>query len=288
MLVGTSIRLDGEPHVVIGILPDEIRFPTGAQVWTPVRGSAVVSILALALVTAQATSAPAPAPPLPVPFGVGERLEYRAKWTNLGVSVGRAVIEVAAIDTVRETPTYRFRYTLNASVPFFRITSQLESWTSMATLNSLRYRQESKENDRHYVRRFEIYPDSARYQQIEPERQEPKPTVGEPLDDASVLYVLRTMSLQVGQTYRLNRYFRPDRNPITIKVLKRETMELPDGRKVACLVVNPVVGDRGLFAPRTNARLWLTDDPRRIPVQIRSEQPFGMIVLQLDKMQAVK
>ncbi|MGQ0701916.1 MAG: DUF3108 domain-containing protein [Gemmatimonadales bacterium] len=245
-----------------------------------------MSILVMALVAAQATSAPPP--PAVVPFGVGERLEYKAKWTNLGVSVGRAVIEVASIDTVRETPAYRFRYTLNASVPLFRISSQLESWTATATLNSLRYRQESKENDRHYVRRFEIYPDSARYQQIEPELQEPKPTVEDPLDDASVLYFLRTTPLEVGQTYRFNRYFRADRNPITIKVLKRETMELPDGSKVPCLVINPVVGERGLFAPRTNARLWLTDDARRIPVQIRSEQPFGVITLQLDKIQAVK
>jgi predicted permease len=36
-LVGRSIRLDGLPHVVVGILPERLRFPTGAEVWLPMR-----------------------------------------------------------------------------------------------------------------------------------------------------------------------------------------------------------------------------------------------------------
>lgn len=239
-------------------------------------------LLVLAVAATQATSPPPPAPA--VPFAVGERLEYSAKWGVL--SVGRAALEVASIDTVRDVPAYRFRYSLDASAPLgvYSITSTLESWTATQTFHSLRYRQANKEKGRRYIRQFEIYPDSARYQQIEPELLEPKPTVEDPLDDASVLYFLRTMPLEVGQTYRLNRYFRAERNPIIIKVLKRVTLELPDGTKVPCLELNPVVGERGLFAPRTNARLWLTDDARRIPVQIRSEQPYGTITLRLEKM----
>jgi hypothetical protein len=50
-------------------------------------------------------------------------------------------------------------------------------------------------------------------------------------------------------------------------------MELPDGKK-AMLVLNPAVGSDGLFAP-AEARLWLTDDERRIPVQIKSKLPSG-------------
>ncbi len=245
-----------------------------------------MSTLVLVLAAIQAASAPAPSPSPPVPFGVGERLEYGAKWGWIGV--GRAAIEVASIDTIRDTPVFRFRYTLDAGLPFYRLTSTLESWTATATLHSLRYRQDNKENSRRFTRRFEIYPDSAWYRQVEPERLDPQPTVAEPLDDASVLYFLRTTPLEVGKTYRFNRYFRADRNPITIKVLKRETMELPDGSKVPCLVLNPVVGERGLFAARTDARLWLTDDARRIPVQIRSNQPYGTITLRLDRMQLAR
>ena len=68
-----------------------------------------------------------------------------------------------------------------------------------------------------------------------------------------------------------------------INVLKRETLELPDGTKTPCLVLNPIVGDKGLFGKRTGARLWITDDARRIPVVIRSRQPFGTVTLKLEK-----
>jgi hypothetical protein len=53
---------------------------------------------------------------------------------------------------------------------------------------------------------------------------------------------------------------------------------------VNCLVLNPVVGERGLFAKRNDARLWLTDDGRRIPVQIRSTFEWGQITLRLQRM----
>jgi len=45
------------------------------------------------------------------------------------------------------------------------------------------------------------------------------------------------------------------------------------------------VGNDGMFAPRAEAKLWLTDDARRIPVQIRSRLSFGTVTLRLTEMQ---
>ena len=70
---------------------------------------------------------------------------------------------------------------------------------------------------------------------------------------------------------------------MTIKVTKREKMKLPDGSQVNCVILNPVVGSEGVFAPRAEAMLWMTDDARRIPVQIRSKLPFGTVTLVLEK-----
>ena len=61
-------------------------------------------------------------------------------------------------------------------------------------------------------------------------------------------------------------------------------LELPDGSKVNCFVLNPVIDDRGMFADRAEARLWITDDARRIPVQIRSKLAFGTVTLRLAQM----
>ncbi len=212
-------------------------------------------------------------------FSVGERFEYSAKFGIL--SVGSASIEVASIDTVRGKSAYHFRFTLDGSVPFFKIKSLLESWTSEEDFHSLRFRRESKENSRQYLRFWEILSDSGYYRQVEPEPLAASPTPADPLDDASFLYFVRTTPLEVGKTYKFDRYFRSDRNPIVIKVLKRETLELPDGNKVSCLVLNPVIGESGLFAARAEARLWISEDAQRIPVQIRSRYSFGTITLKL-------
>jgi len=239
-----------------------------------------MNVLLAVVVALQASARPAENP-ASYPFQVGERLEYAAKFGIL--RVGSAAIEVASLDTVRSQPAFHFRYSLNASVPFFKIVTRLESWTSVGEFHALRFRQDNKQNSTRYVRSFEIFSDSGYYRQVEPTPMPSAPTPAEPLDDASVLYFVRSTPLIVGKKYNLERYFRGDRNPIVLTVLKRETLELPDGTKVPCLVVNPVVGERGLFGPKTEARLWLTDDARRIPVQIRSSQSYGTITLKLEK-----
>lgn len=219
------------------------------------------------------------APPAAYPFGVGERFDYTAKFGML--SVGTASIQVASIDTVRGQAAFVFRFSLDGSALMFKIQSSLESWTSVRDFRSLRFRQDSKENSKRYLREYEIFGDSGYYRQTQATAT--TPTSAEPLDDASFLYFVRTTPLEVGKNYRFERHFKPELNPILINVLKRETIELPDGSKVPCLVLNPVVGDK-MFSERADARLWITDDARRIPVQIRSRLPYGTITLRLEKM----
>ncbi len=180
-----------------------------------------------------------PAAPVETPFGLGERFEYSAK---LGIlSLGSAAIEVSGVEAVRGDSAWRFRFSLEAGNALFRISSRLESWTRARDFQTLRFQQWSKENNKEYKREYEVYGDSGYYRPVDGENT---PTPSDPLDDASILYYVRTAPLEVGRTYRLERYFRPEKNPIVLKVLKRETMELPDGSKVPCLVLNPVVGDR--------------------------------------------
>jgi len=106
----------------------------------------------------------------------------------------------------------------------------------------------------------------------------------DPLDDAAFFYFVRVTPLEVGKKYSYQRYFRKEKNPVTIEVVKREKMGLPDGREVNCLVLHPVIDTKGMFSKRSDTRLWLTDDARRLPVQIRSKFPFGTITLRLKDM----
>jgi hypothetical protein len=206
------------------------------------------------------------------PFHVGERFQYAAKLGFL--RLGTAWMSVNSIDTLRGDESFVFEFGLEASAPFYKSTSVMQSWTGTADMISRRFTQKIVENGRPTNRHFDIFPDSLFYTQEE--RPGKKPGVAEPLDDA--------IPLELGKKYQYTRYFKEELNPVVIKVVKREKMKLPDGREVSCLILNPVVGSEGIFGPRADAMLWLTDDERRVPVQIRSKLPFGTVTLSLEEM----
>lgn len=214
------------------------------------------------------------------PFAVGEEFNYVAKLGML--KLGEASMRVVGLDTVRGAETFNFRFRLSGGNFVFKIDNVLESWTTVADFKSLRFRNDNRENDKVRLSEYDIYPDSGFFRQRG--KPSPQPTPAQPLDDAAILYFVRSTSFEVGKQYRFPNYFKDDKNPLLVRVLKTETLALPDGTSVECLVLNPVIDDRGMFADRAEARLWLTNDARRIPVQIRSKYPFGTVTLRLDRM----
>jgi hypothetical protein len=213
------------------------------------------------------------------PFQVGERFQYAAK---LGIlRLGTAWMSVNGIDTVRGSESFVFEFGLDASAPFYKSRNVLKSWTGTGDFISRRFQQDLVENGKARKRYFEIFPDSLKYTQEN--KPGSKESVASPLDDAAFFYFMRTIPLELGKSYTYDRYFKKDLNPVTIKVVKREKMEMPDGKDIACIIINPTVGEEGLFAPRSQAMLWITDDERRIPVQIQAKLPFGKVTLRLEK-----
>jgi len=222
-----------------------------------------------------------PAPPAPdYPFAVGETLTYSAKLGLL--TLGSGTLQVASIDSVRGQETFRLRFRLTGKTVFYSLDDVLESWVSTETFESHRFVQDFNENDKPKKRTYEIFPDSGYFREVG--RDTTYATPDDPLDDAAFFYFVRITPLEVGKTYTFDRYFRKDKNPVTIKVEKREKMELPDGTDVPCLVLHPVIDTKGMFSKRSETRLWLTDDSRRLPVQIRSKFNFGTITLRLKEM----
>ncbi|MEP7324410.1 MAG: DUF3108 domain-containing protein [Gemmatimonadota bacterium] len=225
--------------------------------------------------------APERAPAPPYPFQVGEAFGYVGKLGML--TLGTASMSVERLDTIRGYETFVLRFQLQASTFVFKMDDVMHSWARTSDMVSLRFYQEFDEDGKLRRRYYEIFPDSGFYR--ERERKEQKPTVTEPLDDAAFFYYIRTTPLEVGKTYTINRYFQQDKNPVTIEVVKREKCDLPD-RETTCLVLHPVINaeKNGMFAPRADARIWLTDDARRIPVQIRSKLGFGTVTLKIKSM----
>jgi Protein of unknown function (DUF3108) len=236
------------------------------------------AILALALL--QGGPGAVPRDTLAYPFVVGEKLTYSAKLGML--TLGSGTLEVAAKDSVRGVETFRFKFRLQGKTVFYSLDDVLESWVGTRDFESRRFVQDFVENEKPKHRRFEIYPDSGFFRELGKDSAEATPP--DPLDDAAFFYFVRITPLEVGKKYVYQRYFRKEKNPVTIEVGKREKLDLPDGTTVNCLVLHPVIDTKGMFSKRSDTRIWLTDDGRRLPVQIRTKFPFGTITLRLKDM----
>ena len=239
-----------------------------------------MTCLRLALALIQAPAPAAQVSPTKYPFVVGEKLSYSAKLGML--TLGSATLEVLPPEMVRGVESFRLRFRLTGKNAFYSLDDVLESWAGTSDLISRRFLQDFVENDKPTHRLYEIYPDSGFFRQQG--RDTTFATPAEPLDDAGFFYFVRMTPLEVGKRYSYHRYFKKEKNPVTIEVLKRERLELPDGTKVPCLVLHPIIDTKGLFSKRSETRIWLTDDARRLPVQVRTKFPFGTITLRLKAM----
>jgi hypothetical protein len=148
------------------------------------------------------------------------------------------------------------------------------------TLSSLRFVQDLEEGGKDTERDFEIYPERAVFIQTSKKPPVEEKSVNQPLDDGSFLYFIRTIPLEVGRTYDFDRYFRPDRNPVRIKVLRRERIRVPAGTFDA-IVLQPVIKTKGIFSENGHAEIWLSDDARHIMLQLKSKLSFGSLNLYL-------
>ena len=213
-----------------------------------------------------------------VPFGIGEKLEYDVRFGS--IKVGRAHMEVVGLDNLRGRQTWHTAFWVQGGNFLYRVNDVYESWMDTETLSSLRFVQELEEGGKNTERRFEIYPERSVFVQTNKNPAKEEKSVSQPLDDGSFLYFIRTIPLEVGQTYDFHRYFRPDRNPVRIRVLRKERIRVPAGTFNA-IVLQPVIKTKGIFSENGHAEVWLSDDDRRIMLQLKSKLSFGSLNLYL-------
>jgi len=212
-----------------------------------------------------------------VPFPVGERLSFNAKYGIF--NVGSAAMEVMGIDTVHNVEAVHIRFRISGGALWYHLDQTIESWVGRYDFRSRRFSSVQDERDRHRERQYEIFPDSGFYREVG--RDTTFATVLEPLDDASFLYWIRTVPLDVGKRYEYPRYFRPDRNPVIIEVVRRERVSVA-GKKWRALVVRPKIPQaRGIFAEKSETLIWLSDDAQRLVLAIQSKFSFGQVTLKL-------
>lgn len=210
-------------------------------------------------------------------FPVGETLIYDAKFGF--ITLGKGLMHVAGVDTIRGVPTLHVVFRLKGGAMFYRLDDRMDSWFGLDDFASHRFIQDFHEGGNHRYTRYEILPDSGFYREFSSAADTARPdttasTSPAPLDDTAFFYFARASDLTVGERYSYDRYFRPDRNPVILEVVGRDTLDVPAGR-FPTIVLRPIIKGRGILAATQNPRLWLSDDERRIVVQMKST--FGGI-----------
>jgi hypothetical protein len=216
------------------------------------------------------------------PFGVGEEARYRVGY-GMFRSVGSGSMHITSIEVIRGHPTYRMNFRLRGGIPGARVNNTFDSWLDLRGLFSRRFEQDTNEVRFKRRRVREFFPEERRWTGHTNDRDESGelPTA-EPLDDTAFLFFVRTLDLEVGREYQFNNYWNPEGNPVRIRVLRRETVDVPAGR-FNTIVLQPLIRTSGLFSEGGEAEVYLSDDPARILVMIRAKVTFGSIRLELEE-----
>jgi hypothetical protein len=207
-----------------------------------------------------------------LPFQVGERLTYDAKVNS--INAGKAYLSVEGLETVRGVGTLHTIFDVKGRVLFKKFANHYESWFDTTSLVTMRHIQKTDDVDK----RYEFYPERKIY--IKNNDGIENPSVSMPLDEASFLFYLRTVPLEVGKTITVERYYHAAKNPIQITVVRRERVKVPAGEFDA-YVLKPVIKSNGLFSVKSDAEVWLADDRAHTLLKLRSKLPLGTLYLEL-------
>lgn len=221
----------------------------------------------------------ATAPAFPIP----ERLEFELSYT--GITAGHAVQEVKRegtdihiISTARSADWLKFFFPVDD-----RIESFLTSDSPTLFIGSPRLYREKKHEGRTVTNR------EARFDRQKLEvttinhltKEEKKQAITKrTYDTLSSFFYFRTIPLQVGISYFIDIYDCKRLWNTEVKVLRREELVIPLGR-FKTIVIQPLLKSEGIFARTGDMFIWLTDDDRRIPVQMKSKVVVGSITATL-------
>jgi hypothetical protein len=227
-----------------------------------------------------------------LPFAVGESLTYEGKVSKIirGISVADLTFTVDAANSgnLLITAEARSKGTL---LKLFRY-SFLQQMNSTIERDDFRVMRSTKhdvqkERIRDSEAKFDY--DRMRVTYVETDPQEPmRPprTIASGIEDithdlVSGVYALRLLPLEVGKTFNLSVSDSGLVYTIPVRVAAREKQKTILGT-VMCFRVEPEVFGSGRMIEREGSmQIWITDDPRRLPVRSVVNSSIGKIDIRL-------
>ena len=214
-------------------------------------------------------SLPAQEKPDPPAF-LGETLRYAM--TILGVAGGELTLSAGATELQGRT-AWKFEMSAlsnNFLSKFFLVRDNIVSWIDPKSFRSLRFEKHTVEGKRvkDELTEFDYEKGIAHLE------GKPVPLAEATLDTLSSVYYLRTLKIEGEKSIELQ-VFSGEPRALTVEIQGRETVVVPAGT-FQTIRVEPKSSGSGLMGK--NLVLWLTDDARKIPVQLRSKLKVGTLV----------
>ncbi len=228
----------------------------------------------------------------PLPFRAGESLVFEVSW--LRIPVGTATMQVERMpdmttsgnpvpddhvpNALRFISTARTKHFFDA---FYKVDDRAESIFDTRTQlsQSFRIRQHEGRYRSHHKMVFDQPNRRVSFQK----RDQPPKELSIPThvqDPLSVLYRVRTMPLSIGESIIVPVCNRGKTWFTKIRILKRERLKLPVG-EVDTIKIQPLLQAAGIFRHKGDMFVWLTDDARRVPVQLKSTIKIGSVKARL-------
>jgi hypothetical protein len=204
------------------------------------------------------------------PAFLGEKLVYAM--TILGIAGGELTLS-AEVSELGGRPAYKFALSALSNdflSKFFLVREYMVSWVDPATFRSIRFEKHAVEGRkvRDEATEFDYERGTVRLDGV------PRPLLDATLDTLSSVYYLRTLDLDGEKPIEL-RVMSREIDTLRIDVQAREGVVTPAG-VFQTIRVEPK--SEGTHLLGKNLVLWLTDDDRRMPVQLKSKLKVGTLV----------
>ena len=244
-------------------------------------GAAALPGQAPPALTAQVRPALASSPLAARPFYVGERLEYAVRLSGVGLK-GKGAMWTDGPAMVRGVETWVLHFGFKAKLGPVKVSDMTESWLDPRAMAALRFVKRERHPFSSMDEDIAMFPAEKRWSAADGRKGDA--ITDAPLDELSFIYFLRTIPLAADSVYRFDRHFDAQRNPTTVKVVRRESLNVGAGT-FAAVLVEMRVRDPARYRGEGVIRIHFSDDARRLPLRIESTLPVaGTAVLTLERL----
>jgi hypothetical protein len=217
------------------------------------------------------------------PFKMPEKFVYDLTWT--GISAGTATLEfvndgekMKIVSTARSADWVSVFYTVEDRVESIQTKNNPLHFRAQPVNYRMKIREGKHRKDKEVI--FDADKNRAVY--IDHRNNEKKEfdlpsTVFDPL---SGFYQVRTLKLAVGETVYVTVFDSKKVWNVEVQVLRKEKVTLPSGT-FDTIVIKPLMKSEGIFSRKGDIYIWLTDDPKHIPVKMQTKAAVGSIIATL-------